>query len=69
LRKRVVNNLPRQLLHSDQPNRSTMFTSLFLSVVSASRIAAHAESSGAVVVNLVVEDGAPPGAGVVRWRR
>jgi hypothetical protein len=46
-----------------------MFTSLFLSVVSASRLAAKAELSGIAVMNLVVEDGAPPGAGVVRWRR
>jgi hypothetical protein len=46
-----------------------MFTSLFLSVESACRFAAKAELSGAAVVNLVVEDGAPPGAGVVRWRR
>jgi len=46
-----------------------MFTSLFLSVVAASRFAAKAELSGIAVMNVVVEDGAPPGAGVVRWRR
>jgi hypothetical protein len=46
-----------------------MFTSLFLPVESASRMAAKAELSGAAVVNLAFEDGAPPGAGVVRWRR